>query len=898
MPRASPTTNLLAPLPHAAAAPTVQGAWPSRDHWEGSLAALETALAGQPRCAELHCRRAGTLYMLGRDSEARSAYVQALERDPDHLDALRSLGKALVVNRNHAAALLVLERAVARHPHDGASHVSLGIARYQAGDPAGARQALEAALRIAPDDAAAHTGMAFVLEALGEADAARRHRRAGFRGRGVIALPYRGALAPRRVLLFASTGSANAPIDRFLDDATFQTWIVVPEFQDAGLPLPPHDLIVNAIGDADADRPALLRAAELLAHAQAPVVNAPGTILASGRCANWQRLAGATDVLTPRALSLPRARLAAADAQDLLQRHGLDFPLLLRTPGYHGGEHFERVETAAQLPKVLAMLPGDDLLAVQFCDTRSADGKTRKYRVMMIDGALYPLHLAVGQRWKLHYFSADMSASAAHRAEDERFLEDMAGVLGARAMQALQRIPDSLGLDYGGIDFGLSPSGEVVLFEANATMIVPPPPADACWDYRRRAVERIETAVRRMLLDRSDPGRQAGPARAAVRRRAAASAQVANDLNFSAGPGALPREVLLDVQQAIIELPETGRSVLGMSHRSAWFERLLDEAEANLRELLQIPETHGVAFLQGGSSLQFSMIPMNLAASGTPDPLHVRSGYWSQRAIAEANCVRPVRIAWDGAGGGYRHMPGAADWTEWMAAAQSAPYLHYVSNETVEGLQCRATPRGSGATLVADMSSDFLSQPVDCAAHGLIYAHAQKNLGPAGVTVCVIDRRLLERIPSGLPPMLDYRTHLTHRSNYNTPPVFGIYVTTLVTRWLRDQIGGVARMGQRNRAKAGRLYATLDRLGDVLEVHAAPGSRSCMNASFRFRDPSIDAQFLVQAAAAGFSGLEGHRSLGGVRVSMYNAVPPEAVARLCDFLEEFAATRAALPRRS
>jgi len=374
---------------------------------------------------------------------------------------------------------------------------------------------------------------------------------------------------------------------------------------------------------------------------------------------------------------------------------------------------------------------------------------------------------------------------------------------------------------------------------------------------------------------------------AVLERRAAATPS--NRLNFSAGPGALPEEVLQAAQAAVVALPQTGLSVLGMSHRSAWFVDLLAEAEQLVRQLLDVPQTHRILFLQGGSSLQFSMIPMNFAPTGTAAPEYLRSGYWSAKSIEEARCVRPLRTAWDGAAGGYRALPADGG----FAVDPRAPYLHYVSNETVEGLQFAEPPRPAyepPSTWIADMSSDFLSRAVDFERHGMVYAHAQKNLGPAGVTVSVVDERLLERVPDGLPPMLDFRTHVKHRSNYNTPPVFGIYVLVLVARWLRDTIGGVEAMARINRAKAERVYGTLDAMPQLVEMHAARACRSTMNASFRFRDPRLQESFLAEAAAAGFSGLAGHRSLGGLRISLYNAVTESAVAELCALLQQFAAT--------
>lgn len=873
----------------------LEGEWAPRRELETSLYAIEAALALEPHSAELLFQRAAHLQALGCDAASRDGYVRALERDPDHLGALSNLGRALIRNRNHCAARTVLERAVLKHPGDLDSHVALGIAFYQMKQMPAARDILLRALQIAPSDTRAHLGLAFVLESLGDARQAQAHRVAGLAGRAPIRLPYKGSARPVRVLLLATAGQANAPLARLLDEHIFETWLLAPEFHDQASALPEHDLVVNAIGDADAAPEALRMAGALLERSAAPLVNAPARVAATGRCDNWRRLGALPGVVTPHATTLSRAALSGATAVTQLQRHGLRFPVLLRSPGYHGGENFVRVDRAQELAQAVHALPGEELIAAEFIDTSSADGKTRKYRVMVVDGELYALHLAVGNHWKLHYFSADMSENAEHRAEDERFLNDMAEVLGPRAMQALHEISQCLGLDYGGIDFGIDAKGQVVVFEANATMVVPDPGADTRWAYRLCAVQRIRDAVRGMLLQRARHKADTDRSNGARLVAAAHNAGEANDTNFSAGPGALPQEVLRQLQQAIIALPETGISVLGMSHRSAWFEALLEEAQQNLRLLLGIPSSHCVLFLQGGSSLQFSMIPMNFARKTGPRPLHLRTGHWSAKCIEEAEAVRPIELAWDGAPNGYRRLPTAQEWlvqaqTLRQAADAPAPYLHYVSNETVEGLQWHHTPAIENTPLIADMSSDFLSRPIDVGSHALIYAHAQKNFGPAGVTVCVVDRGLLARVPTGLPPMLDYRTHLHYGSNYNTPPVFAIYAVTLVTRWLRDAVGGVAQMECINRAKAARLYGLLGRLQDVLKVHADATSRSDMNVSFRFGDPALDARFVREAAAAGFLGLSGHRSLGGIRVSLYNAVPEAAVMRLCEFLEDFAHT--------
>jgi glutathione synthase/RimK-type ligase-like ATP-grasp enzyme len=261
--------------------------------------------------------------------------------------------------------------------------------------------------------------------------------------------------------------------------------------------------VINTIGDADVAQAALAGAQALLAQTSAPVINAPAVVMATGRCEIARRLAGLPGVITAKTVTLSRELLASPDAVSTLERNGFTFPLLLRTPGFHGGENFLRVDAAEGLSEALAALPGEELMVIEYLDAQCGDGKTRKYRVMMIDGELYPLHAAISHHWKIHYFSAEMAESAEHRAEDAKFLEDMEGVLGERAMKALKAIQEALGLDYGGIDFGLNERGEVLLFEANATMAVFPPAEDARWDYRRPAVERILSAVHKMLKTRA-----------------------------------------------------------------------------------------------------------------------------------------------------------------------------------------------------------------------------------------------------------------------------------------------------------------------------------------------------------------------------------------------------------
>jgi hypothetical protein len=411
---------------------------------------------------------------------------------------LNNLGTLLHATGYRTAARTAYAEAVARHPDDAMSRVNLGNLLYEAGEFESAREHYETALRFDPSHAEAHQGLAYVLAELGDEQGAQWHRRKGFADRPVVALPYRGDGPPVRLLLLVSSVGGNIPTRHLLDDRIFQTFVVVPEFYDFKTPLPPHQVVFNAIGDADLAASALAAAQSLLSGTSAPVINLPSAVLATGR-ADHARLSHLPGVVAPATVTLPRELLSAPEAAATVARHGFRFPLLLRTPGFHTGRHFLRVETAEALPAAVAELPGRELTVIEFLNARGADGKVRKYRVMLIDGELYPLHVAISSHWKIHYFTAEMAEQPDHRAEDAEFLENMPRVLGPRAMQALAHIQATLGLDYAGIDFGLSDSGDVLLFEANATMVVNPPEPDERWAYRRPAVERIFAAVRRML---------------------------------------------------------------------------------------------------------------------------------------------------------------------------------------------------------------------------------------------------------------------------------------------------------------------------------------------------------------------------------------------------------------
>ncbi len=353
--------------------------------------------------------------------------------------------------------------------------------------------------------------------------------------------------------------------------------------------------------------------------------------------------------------------------------------------------------------------------------------------------------------------------------------------------------------------------------------------------------------------------------------------------NFSGGLGALPQEVLEQASQALLQAPGTRQSILGISHRSDYFKAILQESESIFRSLLHIPSDYHLLQLQGGSTLQFSMVPMLLLRGKGKTAEYLKTGYWSAKSLPDARLEGAVRVVYDGEGSGYHRLPDEGE----LAYDPQAAYLHYVSNETVEGLQFTSLPGLKGVRRVCDMSSDFLSGPFSITDFSLVYAHAQKNLGPAGMTLVVIQDKLLKESPEGLPSMLDYRNHVEMGSIYNTPPTFAMYVALLVVRWVRDRIGGLEKMAALNERKAKALYGLLDLHPEFYRAHARKKDRSLMNVVFRLSSPELDQAFLKEAVEAGFYGLEGHRTMGGIRASLYNAVTEEDVAQLLEFMEGF-----------
>jgi phosphoserine aminotransferase len=353
--------------------------------------------------------------------------------------------------------------------------------------------------------------------------------------------------------------------------------------------------------------------------------------------------------------------------------------------------------------------------------------------------------------------------------------------------------------------------------------------------------------------------------------------------NFSPGPAVLPLPVLQQAQRELVCLPGYGMSVLEMSHRAKGFLDILAAAKSLLRELLAIPENYQIIFLQGGSRLQFSMVPMNLLRGQPGAAEYLVTGSWSKMAVDEAKREGKVNIAWDGKATNFDRLPKVGE----LKIAADAAYAYICSNETIQGVQFAAEPDVGSVPLVCDSSSDFLHRPLPIAKYGLIYACAQKNAGPAGVTAVIIRDDLLKRSQDSLPGYLNYNHHVKEDSLYNTPPTFAIYLMKLVLEWLKDEIGGLARMHAINQQKARLLYDAIDESGGFYRGHAQPEVRSLMNVTFRLPSEALEKEFVKEGEDRGLDGLKGHRSVGGIRASIYNAMPTAGVEALANFMREF-----------
>jgi phosphoserine aminotransferase len=352
--------------------------------------------------------------------------------------------------------------------------------------------------------------------------------------------------------------------------------------------------------------------------------------------------------------------------------------------------------------------------------------------------------------------------------------------------------------------------------------------------------------------------------------------------NFAAGPAVLPQPVLEEARRDLMALPGVGMSILEISHRSKAFETVIQACETDVRKLASIPSNYHVLFLQGGASLQFSMVPMNILPPGGKAD-YIVTGSWSKKAVKEAQKVGTVQIAASTESENFARIPSQSE----LKLDPDAAYVHFTTNNTIFGTEWKREPEVGKVPLVADASSDIFSRPIDATKYALIYAGAQKNLAPAGVTLVILREDLLARSPRNLPTMLDYNTHAKDKSLYNTPPVFAIYAMHLVMKWLLAE-GGLEAIGRKNEEKAKILYDAIDGSRGFYRPHAKPDSRSNMNVTFRLPSEEQEKQFVAAATKAGLDGLKGHRSVGGIRASIYNAFPKKGVETLVSFMKEFA----------
>jgi phosphoserine aminotransferase len=351
--------------------------------------------------------------------------------------------------------------------------------------------------------------------------------------------------------------------------------------------------------------------------------------------------------------------------------------------------------------------------------------------------------------------------------------------------------------------------------------------------------------------------------------------------NFSAGPAILPEEVLLEAQKDLFALPGVGMSILEISHRSKTFDKIILEAKENLKAIMNIPDNYEILFLQGGASLQFYMVPLNLMPPANKAD-YIVTGSWSKKAVKEAKKVGTVNIAATAEEGNFKRIPKQEE----LKLTGDAAYVHFTSNNTIYGTEWKNEPETGSVPLVCDASSDILSRKINVSKYGVIYAGAQKNMGPSGVTMVIIRKDLAERSQEALPSMLNYKIHVDNNSLYNTPNTFGVYIIGLVAKWIKN-MGGIEVMEKTNKEKAGILYKCIDESNGFYKGHAEKDSRSVMNVTFNLATEELEKALVAEATAAGFDGVKGHRSVGGLRASIYNAFPKKGVEDLADFMKKF-----------
>lgn len=449
--------------------------------------------------AELAIAR--NLHATGADEAALDRYMHLVRHAPTHFQILTELAALAFTAGFRSAARTAYEQAVREHPDEALGHTNLADVLIVSGEHAAAKQHLLRALVLRPGFAAAHRGLAVLLADEGDAQGAADHARCGFTVEPIVEKPYRGPGTASRVLMLVSARGGNIPVDLWLNDRRYHITAIYADHVAPDRPLPPHDLVVNAIGDADLCGAALEIAIRLVSRTDRPVINQPDRLLPTTRAATATRFRGRPQVVTPH--------VTLASIDDLRTRDNVVFPTLLRRPGFHTGQHFHRIDDRVAYVAVLDAFERDgatEALAIDYLDARGIDGRARKYRVLFVDGRLYPLHLAVSQDWKVHYFTSAMAEDAAFRAEEAAFLDHPQRTVGAAGWRALEDIARTLGLDYAGIDFGLNTNGEILLFECNATMVLLPPGPEPVWNYRRPAFGRAFAAVETMMRARLGMG--------------------------------------------------------------------------------------------------------------------------------------------------------------------------------------------------------------------------------------------------------------------------------------------------------------------------------------------------------------------------------------------------------
>ena len=488
--------------------------------FDEALVCYRQALRIKPDYAEAHYNMGNALLELGQLENAVASYRLAVEINPNFAEAYYNLGNALQELRHLEDAVASYQRALeinpdftgvysnvsassANYPHETIAHVTLGNVLLDAGDILAAEKHFNIALGLDPEHAEAHQGLACIFQRSGNEKEAVYHRDKGYGKQPLSTLPYCGRGKPIPLLILGSALVGNMPWRFLVDRKVFQTTLMSVEYFDNLLPLPSHQLILNAIGDADICQAGLAIATQLTEKTQAPVINRPNAVLQTGRLSNAKRLGIISGVISPRMALISKREFYSGHALKMLEHEEIPFPLLLRPPGFHGGNYFVHVDDQVALNAAFAELPGNSLLAIEFLDSRSEDNLIRKYRVMSINGSLFPIHMAISTQWKVHYFSSDMDKNAEYRNEEEAFLNDFPSFLGSKVTLALKEINQMLGLDYCGIDFGIDMNGNVLLYEANSTMRINPLTNDKRWDYRRVAIENALAASKRMFVERA-----------------------------------------------------------------------------------------------------------------------------------------------------------------------------------------------------------------------------------------------------------------------------------------------------------------------------------------------------------------------------------------------------------